>query len=147
MEPDELDRTLASSKELRTVLADLETRSRSFGAAITNALEGAVLDGDSLSQVLQSIASRFSQIALDSGLAPLQNALTSSFSGLTNSLISAGGGGTGSATAAPTASVASSASPQVVFNVQTTDAESFRRSESQINAMLTRAVGRGRRSV
>jgi phage-related minor tail protein len=36
---------------------------------------------------------------------------------------------------------------QVVFNVQATDAASFRKSEGQINAMLTRAVGRGRRGV
>jgi hypothetical protein len=157
METGELDHALDTAQELRVVLDDLEARSRSFGSALTDALKGAVLDGDSLTEVLQNIATRFSSIALDVGLAPLQNSLTSAFSGLTmsigNSLAAAGGGGVSvpaplAATAAPPAQVAAGASPtQVFFNVQTADAQSFRRSESQINAMLTRAVGRGRRGV
>jgi phage-related minor tail protein len=40
-----------------------------------------------------------------------------------------------------------SAGTQIVFNVQATDATSFRRSEQQINAMLARAAARGRRGV
>ncbi|KQR78215.1 hypothetical protein ASG25_03390 [Rhizobium sp. Leaf384] len=39
------------------------------------------------------------------------------------------------------------APPNVVFNVTASDADSFRRSEGQIAAMLTRTVGRGRRGV
>lgn len=35
----------------------------------------------------------------------------------------------------------------VTFNVTTPDAESFRRSETQIAAMLARAVGQGRRNL
>jgi phage-related minor tail protein len=35
----------------------------------------------------------------------------------------------------------------IVFNVQATDAASFKRSEQDINAMLARAVGRGNRSL
>ncbi|MEW5421387.1 phage tail tape measure protein [Amorphus sp. 3PC139-8] len=34
---------------------------------------------------------------------------------------------------------------QVTFNITTQDADSFRRSEAQVTAMLARAVGRGRR--
>ncbi|MBO0904924.1 phage tail tape measure protein [Jiella sp. MQZ13P-4] len=37
--------------------------------------------------------------------------------------------------------------PQIVFNVTTPDAPSFRRAEAQIQAMLTRAAVRGRRGV
>lgn len=148
MEPDELDHALATSQELRVVLDDLETRSRSFGSALTTALKGAVLDGDSLTEVLQRIATRFSSIALDVGLMPLQNSLTSVFSGLTtslgNSLAVAGGSGTQAPSLQPAGAVAGAAT-NVFFNVQAADAQSFRRSESQINAMLTRAVGRGRR--
>lgn len=150
METNELDHALETSKELRGVLDDLEARSRSFGAAITTALKGAVLDGDSLSDVLQGIASRFSSISLDVGLMPLQNSLTSVFSGLTtslsHSLATAGGGGsTGMASTDHSSATASGGATNVFFNVQAADAQSFRRSESQINAMLTRAVGRGRR--
>lgn len=35
----------------------------------------------------------------------------------------------------------------IIFNVQATDAASFKRSEQDINAMLARAVGRGNRSL
>lgn len=38
------------------------------------------------------------------------------------------------------------AAPTIVFNVQARDAESFRRSETQIAAMLNRAVARGTRN-
>ena len=37
--------------------------------------------------------------------------------------------------------------PNIVFNVQTNDAASFRKSEGQITTMLARAVGRGRRGL
>ena len=36
---------------------------------------------------------------------------------------------------------------QIVFNVSTPDAQSFKKSEAQISAMLARTVGRGRRSL
>jgi phage-related minor tail protein len=150
METAEIDHALAASKELSTVFADLEARSRSFGSAVTTALEGAVLDGNSLSEVLRDIATRFSAIALDAGLQPLQNSLTSVFSGLTGalagSLAPTGGNAITTPAQAPPAS-SQGAATQVYFNVQATDAESFRRSESQINAMLTRAVSRGRRGL
>ena len=179
MEPDELDHALDTANQLKVVLDDLEIRSRSFGSALTDALKGAVLDGDSLSEVLQGIGSRFSSIALDSGLMPLQNTMTSMFSGLTstlsNSIAFANGGIVNGPTTFPMAgqtglmgeagaeaimplrrgpdgrlgvAAGEGGSPtQIVFNVQATDIESFRRSESQINAMLTRAVGRGRRGI
>jgi phage-related minor tail protein len=35
----------------------------------------------------------------------------------------------------------------VNFNIATSDAESFRKSEAQVTAMLARAVGRGRRGL
>jgi phage-related minor tail protein len=39
------------------------------------------------------------------------------------------------------------AMPPIVFNVETRDAESFARSEAQIQTMVARAVGRGRRGL
>lgn len=39
------------------------------------------------------------------------------------------------------------ATPQIVFNVEARDAESFARSEAQIATMVARAVGRGRRGL
>ena len=179
MQPEDLDQTLETANELKQVLDDLEERSRAFGAAITSALKGAVLEGDSLGEVLQSIATRFSSISLDVGLQPLENSLSTMFSGLTHSLGNATAFANGGVVSQPTAfpmaggtglmgeAGAEAIMPlrrgadgrlgvaagdgggavQVVFNVQATDVDSFRRSEGQINAMLTRAVGRGRRGV
>lgn len=39
------------------------------------------------------------------------------------------------------------AMPPIIFNVETRDAESFARSEAQIQTMVARAVGRGRRGL
>lgn len=191
MEPDDIDAALAGAEELRDVLDDLEARSRSFGTALTSALKGAVLDGDSLVEVLQNIAYRFSSISLDVGLKPLETSVASLVSGTSNALSSAlafshggvpgrvqafasGGivsqptyfpmpGGTGLMGEAGAEAImplrrgpddrlgvaaGEGGQPvQIVFNVQATDAQSFRKSEGQINAMLTRAVGRGRRGV
>lgn len=45
------------------------------------------------------------------------------------------------------AAPASREAPNIIFNVSTPDAPSFRRAEAQIQAMLTRAAVRGRRGV
>lgn len=191
MEADEIDDALTGAEELRGVLDDLEARSRSFGTALTSALKGAVLDGDSLVEVLQNIAYRFSSISLDVGLKPLETSVASLVSSTSNVLSGALGfshggvpgrvqafasggvvsqptyfampGGTGLMGEAgaeaimplrrgPDGRLGVAAGEgdqpvQIVFNVQATDAASFRKSEGQINAMLTRAVGRGRRGV
>ncbi|MFM2279455.1 MAG: hypothetical protein RLZZ444_1686, partial [Pseudomonadota bacterium] len=85
------------------------------------------------------------------GLAPLETALGGAISGLTSAV---SGAVVPSVSASPPAATASSgaaasgtqAAPvNVTFHVQATDAASFRKSEGQINAMLTRAVARGRR--
>lgn len=191
MEPGDIEEALAGAEELREVLDDLEARSRSFGTALTSALKSAVLDGDSLIEVLQNIAYRFSSISLDVGLKPLETSVASLVSGASNALSGALGfshggvpgrvqafasggivsqptyfpmpGGTGLMGEAGTEAImplrrgpdgrlgvaaGEGGRPvQIVFNVNATDAQSFRKSEGQINAMLTRAVGRGRRGV
>ncbi len=191
MEADDIGGALDDAEALGRVLDDLEARSRSFGTALSSALKGAVLDGDSLVEVLQNIAYRFSSISLDVGMKPLETSVASLVSGASNALSGALGfshGGvpgrvqafaTGGIVSQPTyfpmsgetglmgeagaeailplrrgsdgrlgvAAGAGSAPVQIVFHVQTPDAQSFRKSEGQINAMLTRAVGRGRRGV
>src|SRR5690606_8420912 len=151
-------------------------RSRSFGTALSSALKGAVLDGDSLIEVLQNVAYRFSAISLDVGLKPLETSVASLVSGASNALSGALGNTAGGVQAfaaggivsRPTyfpmahgtglmgeagaeailplrrgadgrlgvAAGESGQAPQIVFNVQATDAASFRKSEAQINAML-----------
>jgi phage-related minor tail protein len=176
-------------KEVDQVLQDLEARSRSFGSALTGALKSSTVDGKSLESVLQSLGSRMTAIALDTGLKPLENLLTQSVSGLTDTLSGlmgfADGGVPGNVTPFATGGVVSSptyfpmgqdlglmgeagaeaimplqrgpdgrlgvaasgnaAPSQIIFNVQATDAQSFKKSEGQVSAMLTRATSRGRR--
>lgn len=60
---------------------------------------------------------------------------------------SAGGFAAADGRAAGAGGGAAAAVPNVTFNVTARDADSFRRSEGQIAAMLTRTVGRGRRGV
>lgn len=192
--------TLQDAEQLSTILDDLDLRSRSFGAALTSALKGAVVDGKGLDSVLRGLALRMSDIALSVGLKPLQGLLTSGISGLlggATGLSPAGGlpgakGGfslfsgsgvtpfaKGGVVAAPTyfgsgggvglmgeagaeailplqrgpdgalgvAAADGGSAPRIVFNVTAQDAASFRKSEGQIAAMLTRAVGRGQRSL
>jgi phage-related minor tail protein len=200
--------TLHDAEQLSTILDDLDQRSRSFGAALTSALKGAVVDGKGLDGVLRGLALRMSDIALSVGLKPLQGLLTSGISGLlggATSMFSGGAAGLspagglpaatsgfsafagsgvtpfakGGVVAAPTyfgsgggvglmgeagaeailplqrgpdgalgvAAADGGSAPRIVFNVTAQDAASFRKSEGQIAAMLTRAVGRGQRSL
>lgn len=179
------------ASELNKVMDDLEARSRSFGSALTDALKGAISDGEGLEAVLQTLATRLTDIALDAGLKPLENALSTGLSGLAGGAASLfafkDGGvpgritpfGAGGVVSSPTyfpmgkdlglmgeagseavmplkrgadgklgvAGGGGGSSTQITFNVQATDAQSFRKSEGQMAAMLTRAVGRGRRGV
>lgn len=183
-------------EETERGLGELERRANSFGAAMTNALKQAVVDGRSLEDVLRSLANRMSSIALDAGLAPLEKLVSNAASGLTSNLTSgfmnllpfaqggvpgritpfADGGVVGQPTFFPmgggdiglmgeagseailplqrgadgrlgVASVGAAAPVQVTFNITTSDAGSFRKSEAQVTAMLARAVQRGGRGL
>ncbi|SOC35608.1 hypothetical protein SAMN05892877_101441 [Rhizobium subbaraonis] len=171
--------TVESAEALRDVFDDLETRSRSFGAALTTALKGATVDGRGLEDVLKGLALRISDIGLSVGLKPLEGVIGSALSGLGGSVTPFAKGGV---VAAPTYFAAAAGTggglglmgeagaeailplqrgpdgvlgvaaggggaTNIVFNVSATDAASFTRSQGQVAAMLTRAVGRGRRSL
>lgn len=147
---------------LRRELSEAERLSRSFGSALGDALQGGIVRGNSLSDVLRGLGLRLSEIALSAALKPVENAFGSIFSRLTTGALggvspfSAGGltapaplaGGLASAQAAPSqeARTAAPAAP-VTVNIATPDAESFRRAETQVSAALARAVARGRRGL
>lgn len=166
--------TRQEAEQMALVFEDLEARSRSFGSALTRALKGAVVDGRGLDSVLRGLALRMSDIALSVGLKPLEGLLSSGISNLLGGVapfakggvvasptyFGSGGGmglmGEAGAEAilplkrGPDGSLgvaAGGGAAQIVFNVTAQDAASFRKSEGQIAAMLTRAVGRGQRSL
>lgn len=100
------DETLALSVDLDgtqalSVLDDLESRSASFGRALTSALRGATSGGKGLEEVLRSVGLRLTDLALSAGLKPLEhllgdvagNLVGGLSSSLSSSLGSALGGG------------------------------------------------------
>ncbi len=90
------DDTLAVAVDLDaaaalSVLDDLESRSASFGRALTSALKGATTGGKGLEEVLRGVGLRLTDIALASGLKPLETLLGNAAGNLIGS-ISAGFG-------------------------------------------------------
>ncbi|MDM7982524.1 MAG: phage tail tape measure protein [Rhizobium sp.] len=85
------DDTLAVAVDLDaaaalSVLDDLESRSASFGRALTSALKGATTDGKGLEEVLRGVGLRLTDIALASGLKPLETMLGNAAGNLIGSL-------------------------------------------------------------
>ncbi|MDY8109116.1 phage tail tape measure protein [Fulvimarina sp. 2208YS6-2-32] len=174
-------RMSADTAELSAALDDLSRRADQFGSAMTRALTGAVSGGKSLDQVMQGLVRRFSDIALNAALKPLETILSGVIGGppvggggaavtpfakggivARPSFFSHGGGLGVMGEAGPEAILplrrgpdgrlgvaagGQGGGPSIVFNVTTPDAQSFRKSEMQINAMLARAAGRGRRGL
>jgi lambda family phage tail tape measure protein len=94
------DDTLAVSVDLDgsaalAVLDDLEARSARFGRALTSALAGAVTGSKGLEEVLLTVGSRLTEIALSAGLKPLENLLGQLAGGLSGTLTSALGSALG----------------------------------------------------
>ncbi|WP_421929250.1 phage tail tape measure protein [Neoaquamicrobium sediminum] len=151
-------------------LADL---SDAFGRQLTGALRDAAINGRSLEDVLQRIGMNLAGMALSQGLKPLSGLISDLLPRLIGGfpfVTEAGSMRTPEffpdvetmsiETSIPPSSSAASAgietghiapragSPvNVVFNVTTQDAASFRKSEAQITGMLARAVSRGARTL
>lgn len=68
-------------------LGDLELRAERLGSALTGAMRRAAVEGRDLEQVLRGLALRMSDIALDAGLRPLQNALSGAVSGFAEGVV------------------------------------------------------------
>ena len=67
-------------------LEDLEARAQSFGRALTGALADATVGAKGLDQTLRGLATRLADIALSSGLKPLEGLFAGALSGLTSGL-------------------------------------------------------------
>ncbi len=96
------DDTLALSVDLDgaqalSVLDELESRSASFGRALTSALKGATTGGKGLEEVLRGVGLRLTDIALSAGLKPLENLLGDVAGNLVGGLTSGMSAGLGSA--------------------------------------------------
>ncbi|WP_052161812.1 phage tail tape measure protein [Hoeflea sp. BAL378] len=67
-------------------LEELKDRADAFGGALSGALKAATVDGRALDDVLRTLGTRMVGIALDAGMRPLEQLISSSISGLTGSL-------------------------------------------------------------
>ncbi|MEZ5818333.1 MAG: phage tail tape measure protein [Hyphomicrobiaceae bacterium] len=168
----ELDALAESQRQLNLALDNSDRLGRQFGRTLTNAFVGLAIQGKSFSSVLSTLALSLSKVALTAAFKPLETAFGTAIkslvsapslvsgstiaapAGLTfgDSLITGGGGAAGLAGAGdfagsgPMTNVAAGL-PSIVLNVSTPDAESFQRSETQIAAVLARAVAQGQRNL
>lgn len=170
-----LDPLTRATESLRDNLGDLEGLAQRFGTRLTTAFATAATQGQKLSGVMKSLALSLAQTALTQGLRPLGSLLGSGLSqivgaGRVTAFANGGivnaptlfplGGGTGlMGEAGPEAVMPLARGPdgrlgvrggggvQVTVNIQTQDAQSFQRSQSQVAAMMARAVARGQRNL
>ncbi len=150
----ETDDLAAQAEPLRASLRELEGLADGFGRAMTTAFRQAAVDGRRLEDVLRSLALSLSGRALNAALAPIGQGI----GGLIGGFLDAGGVDAGGATGlgagapggsaqAPGATRRGGGTVNVTFNVTTPDAQSFRRAEAEVSAMLARAVARGQRGL
>jgi hypothetical protein len=137
---------------LATELRELEGLANSFGQVMTTALRQSVIEGKQLQDVLRSLVLSLSSRALNQALAPIGQGIGSLLSGGLGGLLRNAPVGEQAPVGSglPSGTKPEAATPRgvnVVFNVTTPDAQSFRRSETEVAAMLARAVGRGQRGL
>lgn len=147
--------SIHDANELSNILDEMTASTREFERVFATTISQAITKGNSFEKTLQSIGLKLAEIALKSALAPVEK----SISGFVGSIFSTGVGNLGSSIAGtnplsspslghqPVSSLPPASVPSIVFNVQTNDAASFRKSETQVSSMLARAVGRGQRGL
>jgi len=166
---------LADLEEFRVRMAEIDRSAQNISRTLVGGLKSALVDGKSLESVFKKIALSASSRVLTSALKPLEtaaggllgNILPFAKGGVVSApaLFNMGAGVTGlMGEAGPEAILPLSRGADgrlgvrtgqaglgpgstVQINVSTRDAESFRRSETQVSAMVARAVGRGRRGL
>jgi hypothetical protein len=140
------------ARALAAELDGLDRLAARFGATMVRSFGQAAASGRGLGDVLRGLALSLSAQALSAGLAPLSQLAGSMFAGIAGngggaalSSLAASASGAVSQLAAPAARPA--AAPAVTVTIQTPDAESFRRSQSQVASSLARGVSRGLRNL
>ena len=166
----EIERLGLETEALKTQMGELDRLAQGLGNRLASAFAGAALQGRSLQDVLKGLALSLSRMALSAALKPLGAAIGSAMGrvtpfadgGVVNSpvLFPMRGGATGlMGEAGPEAimplargadgklGLRAGAGAQVTVNIQTPDAQSFQRSQSQVQAAIARAVARGQRNL
>jgi hypothetical protein len=147
-----MDDAASNAAEATAAFDRLDLSARAAGRSMQAAFAAASAEGVKLEEVLRSVGQRLSDMALQAGGQAASNLLGGGLSSALTGLASVSGGIASADVAAPSfggaAAGASAARPvSVVMNVNTPDAESFKRSEAQLSASLARAVARGGRAM
>ena len=175
---DELSvRITADTSAFTASLDGLAKQADGFSGAISRAFRDAVVGGKEFDDILKGLALRFSTMALNAALKPIESGIGGLLSGLVGSLGGIKPFAKGGVVASPTyfplsgglglmgeagaeaimplsrgpdgrLGVSGGSAPVTVnIAIQTPDAASFRKSEAHVAATLARAVGRGRRGL
>ncbi|WEK48501.1 MAG: phage tail tape measure protein [Candidatus Kaistia colombiensis] len=175
---DELSvRITADTSAFTASLEGLARQADGFSGAVSRAFREAVVGGKEFDNILKGLALRFSTIALNAALKPIESGIGSLLSGLVGSIGGVKPFAKGGVVASPTyfplsgglglmgeagaeaimplsrgpdgrLGVSGGGAPITVnIAIQTPDAQSFRKSEAHVAATLARAVGRGRRGL
>lgn len=170
---DQLDQLTLQTEALKAQMLDLDKLAQGFGNRLVTSFASAVIQGGKLSDVLRGLALSLANTALSQGLRPLGNLV----GGLLGNLVGgakpfADGGVVNSPTLFPMRSgsgLMGEAGPEAIMplargadgklgvrgaggvnvtvNISTPDAASFERSQSQVAALIARAVARGQRNL
>ena len=81
-----LDESLSGTQALSRTMEELESRALRFGTALSGALKSAVVNGQGLDRVLQTLGNRLIDMALASALKPLDGLVSGAASSLLGSL-------------------------------------------------------------
>ena len=116
------------ASSMKRDLSDLTILSQSFGASLTRALTGAVMEGRKLSDVMRGLMLSLARQALSRSIGNLTNTLLRS---MVEPVLRQSPG-------------VASAPMQVTMNIAASDVDGFRRSERQVAAGVVRALTRGK---
>ncbi len=140
---DQLPDMRLETERLRSELESLNSLAESFGQKIVTAFSSAIIHGKKLSDVLRDLMLSLAQSALSSALQPLGQLIGGIIPGVKGSIVPDGG----MVKSPAPAPMRGGGGVNVTVNISTPDVEGFRQSQSQVAAMLTRAVARGQRNL
>lgn len=171
----DFDIPLQEIAEFRNQMDEIDRSAQNISRSLVSGLKSALVDGKSLESVFKQIALSASSRLLNSALQPLEKAAGSFFDSIipfakggvvsSPALFGMGHGiaglmgeagaeailplarGSDGRLGVKSAENGQTSMPVVQITVNAQDAESFRRSEAQVSAMVARAVGRGRRGL
>lgn len=145
-----LDGRGLETEALKAQMRELDRMAEGLGQRLVTAFAGAALEGRNLQDVLRGLALSLSRVALSQAVKPLGSLLGGigpwADGGVANSPVLRGLGGDVFKAASDTA-LRGQGPMNVVVNITTPDAATFKTSQAQVAALIARAAARGQRNL